>query len=477
MPRDGAGNYSVPPGTDGVTGFTIDSAKYNINVHDVASDLNAARPIVAGGTGGATAKEALVKLGGARAWQEVTDFNIQKMYPGLFWSASTASNGPVSGHAFAGICYTTDTAPDPASDDPANVNLTMEARDQSSTDVPGKLYVRQKKSSTWGAWTLEGGASSGFNGGVITGDLTISKASPSLILDKPTATSSAAIYSTKGGSLLRWGMQLGSATAETGVGNAGSDFFLTRYSDAGAALPGFFLIRRSDGIVQINHPINSAIVLDVTADGYRSVLGTRNSAPRWKLDLGDSAAESGSDTGSNFAVLRYTDGGTADAPFVITRQTGKAIFTKDFWAQAALTVGTEAFKPGGGPFANGSDSRIKNITGDYVQGLAQIKLVMPRTFTYKANEVMPGAPAGPAVSPGDPNPRSPHYAVVGKTFIGAIAQEIETAFPEMVTQTAAEIDGAPVTDLRMLDTTALVYALVNACKEMASRIEALEAVK
>ena len=42
-------------------GFTIESAKYNLNVNDVANDLNAARPIVAGGTSASNINEALVK--------------------------------------------------------------------------------------------------------------------------------------------------------------------------------------------------------------------------------------------------------------------------------------------------------------------------------------------------------------------------------------------------------------------------------
>ena len=63
MPRDGSGIYHTPPGTDGVPDTTIDSAKYNTNVHDVETDLNAPRPIVAGGTGANNAADAAVNLG------------------------------------------------------------------------------------------------------------------------------------------------------------------------------------------------------------------------------------------------------------------------------------------------------------------------------------------------------------------------------------------------------------------------------
>jgi hypothetical protein len=55
-----------------------------------------------------------------------------------------------------------------------------------------------------------------------------------------------------------------------------------------------------------------------------------------------------------------------------------------------------------------------------------------------------------------------------------IAQECEAAFPEMVSRRAAMIDDKPVTDMRDLDTGPLIFALVNAVKEMAARIEVLE---
>ena len=62
-----------------------------------------------------------------------------------------------------------------------------------------------------------------------------------------------------------------------------------------------------------------------------------------------------------------------------------------------------------------------------------------------------------------------------KEFVGVIAQDVEAAFPRMVTQKDGFIDGAAVTDLRDIDTTPLIYALVNAVKELAARLEALEA--
>lgn len=63
MPRDGSNVYSPPAGTSATAGTPIESAKYNAFVNDVASDLNLARPIVAGGTGATTAGAARTNLG------------------------------------------------------------------------------------------------------------------------------------------------------------------------------------------------------------------------------------------------------------------------------------------------------------------------------------------------------------------------------------------------------------------------------
>lgn len=64
MPRDGGtGVYSKPAGTTAVSGTTIESAKFNSVIDDLVVDLNTARPVVAGGTGGTTAAAARTALG------------------------------------------------------------------------------------------------------------------------------------------------------------------------------------------------------------------------------------------------------------------------------------------------------------------------------------------------------------------------------------------------------------------------------
>ena len=47
--------------------------------------------------------------------------------------------------------------------------------------------------------------------------------------------------------------------------------------------------------------------------------------------------------------------------------------------------------------------------------------------------------------------------------------------PELVHQNKGTIDGEDVDDLRILDTAPLVFALINAVKELSARLKALEA--
>ncbi|WP_395449968.1 hypothetical protein ACHMW7_09225 [Aminobacter sp. UC22_36] len=55
MPRNGLGVMSWPPNTNGVPNTTVSSIRYNAFLADLLADLNAVRPINAGGTGGTSA--------------------------------------------------------------------------------------------------------------------------------------------------------------------------------------------------------------------------------------------------------------------------------------------------------------------------------------------------------------------------------------------------------------------------------------
>lgn len=80
MPRNGQGVYSLPPNTTAVSGQIIASAPYNTVNNDIANDLNAARPVTAGGTGASNAADALNNLGGVGQSNFLDAYSIGDFY-------------------------------------------------------------------------------------------------------------------------------------------------------------------------------------------------------------------------------------------------------------------------------------------------------------------------------------------------------------------------------------------------------------
>jgi hypothetical protein len=105
MPRDGSGIYTRPPGTNAVPDTTIESTKYNGFVGDVETDLNAPRPIIAGGTGSSTAAGALTALGAvAKAGDTMSgDLTITKANPALFFNKSVSGQSNYISGQTAGV--------------------------------------------------------------------------------------------------------------------------------------------------------------------------------------------------------------------------------------------------------------------------------------------------------------------------------------------------------------------------------------
>lgn len=121
----------------------------------------------------------------------------------------------------------------------------------------------------------------------------------------------------------------------------------------------------------------------------------------------------------------------------------------------SLQIGANAYKPGGGPFGDSSDARIKIVKGAYEHGLEQIQQINPIRYVFKGNDDMVHAPNGPE-------------------YVGIVAQDIEMVMPETVAKRPGIIDNLAVNDLRMFDSGPLVFALINAVKELADRVAQLE---
>jgi hypothetical protein len=153
MPRDGSHVYSVPGGTDGVPDQPVYSTPYNAFVHDVEQDLNAPRPILAGGTGAINERDAMVALKGEIAKQFVDNFDMYPFVNGSWYSEGGATGAPLPASAFTGIYY----------EHLNTAYATIEAREISA---PGRKYIRQKIAGVWQAWVLQVGPVSDLDGGL-----------------------------------------------------------------------------------------------------------------------------------------------------------------------------------------------------------------------------------------------------------------------------------------------------------------------
>lgn len=99
-----------------------------------------------------------------------------------------------------------------------------------------------------------------------------------------------------------------------------------------------------------------------------------------------------------------------------------------------------------------SDIRMKTNIEPYNRGLKEIEQISTKMFEYKYN--------------------------LGKRVVGVIAQELEQIIPELVTvDTFTTNDDVVYKDFRTVDTTGIMFTLVNAVKELSQRVKSLEQVK
>jgi hypothetical protein len=267
-------------------------------------------------------------------------------------------------------------------------------------------------------------------------------------------------------------------------------------------------------IVSMIDPVIYLLATGTSSPQIISAKGTTGN-PFWQVVLGNSSG--------HLLVSRYTSGSVIDTPLAIAYDTGRVAFAKgaqfstdtsffiqesgterhfqfmtgwrflfeeangtlNWYGDAGGTLkykswyngdfqigGANAAKVGAGSWTDSSDARIKTVLGPYEHGLAELKQVDPVRYSYKGNSV-----AGRGAVALDPKARADHADFTNKEFIGVVAQDIEGPLPETVTKVYGLIDGQSVDDLRLLDPSAITWALINAVKELAARVEALEAAQ
>jgi hypothetical protein len=166
MPRSGEGVYSKAVGTTAVPNETITSAQFNNTIDDIVTDLNAARPITAGGTGATSAATARTALGVALAQTTVTDTTASSglivggfgvggagvsaagdldlaVNGGIYAIAGSTANTPAGTGPSGSSCLVTRWGAD-------DIQQIFLYRGGTADDV--RLYIRQRRAGTWGSW-------------------------------------------------------------------------------------------------------------------------------------------------------------------------------------------------------------------------------------------------------------------------------------------------------------------------------------
>lgn len=125
-------------------------------------------------------------------------------------------------------------------------------------------------------------------------------------------------------------------------------------------------------------------------------------------------------------------------------------------ADFTLTNGVTPRAYGTTTWTNLSDQRVKKDISDYGVGLNSIKQLHPVNYRFNGRY---GTSDG------------------GPSYVGFIAQEVaETSFLSMVSPyPCKDPDTGETSELLSVNTSELIFALVNAVKELSARVEALEA--
>jgi hypothetical protein len=110
--------------------------------------------------------------------------------------------------------------------------------------------------------------------------------------------------------------------------------------------------------------------------------------------------------------------------------------------------GDTAGKKNAGGWVANSDGRIKERIEDYTAGLDAVLALRPRRFSFRPETGRDSE----------------------KRYVGLVAQEAESAMPDLVTSGKDKLGDLEFDDMRTLDITNITYALVNAVKELAQRM-------
>jgi hypothetical protein len=357
------------------------------------------------------------------------------------------------------------------------------------------VYYNDGNSSQWvAACTLPATAQYVVKtGDTMTGNLKINAANPIFTLNKPADSQINAIWGNTNNSQ-RWTMQLGDDTPESGS-NAGSDFNVYRYSDAGASLGAAFAINRAGGGATFSSAVTAGstitanqnfvsstgnVILAATGAGqvWFRPNGSNNTAGQCYIDTGGTfTTPSGGLNTNNIScaylgsISRYGRQGIGSGANGSNMNswwngpTGQVQFWVDTTNVAALA----------------SDYRIKKDVIDLPGMWDTVKALRP--IQYSHTEFSPPSHAAyiakqtalakEAKATGQPAPVIPEPLFVNDDAErwGFVAHELQ----ETLTPSAAFGEKDAHDTIQGLNPITIIAALTKALQEAMTRIEALEA--
>jgi hypothetical protein len=321
-----------------------------------------------------------------------------------------------------------------------------------------------------------------------------------LTLNKAHVVDGALVYGQSAG-VNRWVMQLGEGTAEGGA-NAGSNFTLSRYNDAGTFIDIPLTIARATGTATFQDAltVNGATTLNGSLNGANTnitISGTVQSSAihsTGDTQVDGALTANGNITAGNALVANngvYPYSGVGSTMVLSGSSTSRLLQFSSGWnlqwrvsdgllswntptgaviqidgsGNLSLETGN-GFKPGGGPWAAISDDRTKKDVAPYAGGLDQILKLQPISYRYNGQG-------------GTPNN--------SKTYYGLSAQAAKPVMPELVIemdQPRSGVDGQPLPRADGMlsgqlgtELGPLTLALVNAVKTLTARVAVLEAAR
>ncbi|MFO1524953.1 MAG: tail fiber domain-containing protein [Turneriella sp.] len=244
---------------------------------------------------------------------------------------------------------------------------------------------------------------------------------------------------------LRWA--IGANGIAEGGSNAGSNFAIQRYDDAGTFIDNALVVTRAAGLVGINNN-NPGEILDVggniKSSGKVIVTGADQTerkieiqtagVRRWSLGA-DAGAEDGtpSNDGSNFEIRRFQDGGgTFGNPIVLKFTRSSGLLQLPLYNVGTLTSDAS------GNITVSSDGRMKDIVGKTETGLSEVLQMYGKRWRWKPGMGME----------------------TQGVYEGFIAQDVERLVPLAV--------GGKADGMKSLAYHALLPTFANAIRELKS---------